>query len=150
MQIILTTKNWGNIVVILSIILAIGLSAIGLAGTVAIAEPQRGKGAKKYNQHHGYTLNFSLKKFERRIKRGVRSGELTRKETRQLRKRLRNLRQDVRDARADKRISKREKRRLEKRAKRLSRSIYVKKHNHATRYSNRNKKRNAQNWHRHG
>lgn len=131
----------------ISKLLTIGLIAASLASTTAMAESQQHRSAQKHHQHHTLTLNFSLKKFERRIDGGVRSGELTRKETRQLRKRLRNLRQDVRDARADKRISKREKRRLEKQAKRLSRSIYVKKHNHATRYTKQN--RNSSNWHRH-
>lgn len=113
----------------LKTLLTAGLISVSLLGaSVASAAPH----------HHGNQLNFSIKKFEKRIKNGVRSGELTRFETRELRQKLRKLKRAVRKAKEDRKITKREKRNLEKRAKRLSRAIYKKKHNRFTRYNNGN------------
>jgi hypothetical protein len=112
----------------LKALLTAGLISVSLLGaSMASAAPH----------HHGNQLNFSVKKFEKRINKGVRSGELTRGETRELRRGLRKLKRAVRKAKEDHRITKREKQRLERRAKRLSRAIYEKKHNRVTRYHNR-------------
>lgn len=81
-----------------------------------------------------YQLDINLKGFKKRIKHGVKTGELTHSEVKFLKKRLRHLRQAIKGAKADHYISYEEKNRLERKAKRLSRAIYNKKHNDEKRY----------------
>jgi len=64
-----------------------------------------------------------------RIREGVRSGELTRSETRDLAVRERNTRRDVRMAKRDGVITPRERREIRRDKRMTSRAIYRKKHN---------------------
>ncbi len=66
---------------------------------------------------------------KKRIKQGVRSGELTRQETKTLVKDKKELWQDVREANADGTVTPDEKAELKKERKKVSRKIYRKKHN---------------------
>jgi hypothetical protein len=68
------------------------------------------------NQHH-------------RIKQGVKSGELTKAEARNLRKDQRDVRKDVKEAKSDGKVTAKEKRKIEKEQRKDSREIYRKKHN---------------------
>ncbi|MCJ8211316.1 hypothetical protein MUY27_16475 [Mucilaginibacter sp. RS28] len=69
-----------------------------------------------------------------RIHQGVRSGELTRREARNLEMRKRQLDRDRRMAMADGRITPGERRYLNHKENQLSRAIYDKKHNYRDRY----------------
>ncbi|MEP7229450.1 MAG: hypothetical protein ABI691_04315 [Ginsengibacter sp.] len=64
-----------------------------------------------------------------RIKQGVKSGELTRAETRNLANQQRDIHQDKKEARADGVVSPAERRHIKKDERKASRSIYRKKHN---------------------
>jgi len=86
----------------------------------------------KHKPSHKLAIN--LKGFKKRIKHGIKSGELTHDEEQVLKQRLRQLRKGIKRAKADHYISYNEKTRLERKAKRLGRSIYRKKHNDAKRY----------------
>jgi hypothetical protein len=66
---------------------------------------------------------------QHRIKQGVHSGELTRRETRHLAKDERGIRHEVRDARSDGRVSRHERREIPHDQRQESRRIYRKKHN---------------------
>ena len=68
------------------------------------------------NQHH-------------RIKQGVKSGELTRRETRNLAKDQREIRGEVKDAKSDGNVTRHERKEIRKDQKQESRKIYRKKHN---------------------
>lgn len=63
------------------------------------------------------------------IREGVRSGELTRAETRELALRKRYTRRDIRRAGADGVITRRERKEIRRDHRRTSRAIYRKKHN---------------------
>lgn len=65
----------------------------------------------------------------KRIKQGVRSGELTRVETRQLAKEQRNIRHKKREARADGVVTPGERREIKQDKRQASRHIARKKHN---------------------
>ena len=65
----------------------------------------------------------------RRIAHGVRSGELTRHETRQLARQQRNIRQEKREARADGVVTPGERREIRQDTRRANRNIIRKKHN---------------------
>lgn len=64
-----------------------------------------------------------------RIKQGVKSGELTRRETRTLAMQQRDIHQDKKEARADGKVTAAERKHIRKDEKRANRSIYRKKHN---------------------
>ena len=66
---------------------------------------------------------------ERRIAQGVRSGELTRHEARNLRRSERSIRTEKRMAMADGRVTPAERRHLRHKENRVSRHIYRAKHN---------------------
>ncbi len=66
---------------------------------------------------------------DRRINQGVRSGELTRGETRHLRADERSISREKRRAKADGYVSRSERRHLRHRENRVSRAIYRDKHN---------------------
>ncbi len=68
------------------------------------------------NQHH-------------RIAQGVKSGELTKKETRNLIKDQREIRKDVKEAKADGIVTAAEKKDIRQDQRQASRKIYRKKHN---------------------
>jgi len=65
----------------------------------------------------------------KRIAAGVRSGELTRRETRQLAAQQRDIRLDKREARADGVVTGNERREIRKEKRHASRNIYRKKNN---------------------
>lgn len=64
-----------------------------------------------------------------RIRQGVRSGELTRAETRNLAMQHRGTRRDIRRANADGVVTRRERKEIRRDRKHNSRAIYRKKHN---------------------
>lgn len=64
-----------------------------------------------------------------RIRQGVRSGELTRHETRKVVKQQREVKQDVRQAKADGVVTTAERKEIRKDKRKADRSIYRKKHN---------------------
>jgi hypothetical protein len=66
---------------------------------------------------------------ERRINRGVRSGELTRNEAHHLRNDERRISAERRMARADGRVTRNERRDIRRQENRTSRAIYRDKHN---------------------
>jgi hypothetical protein len=68
-----------------------------------------------------------------RIRQGVRSGELTRAETRNLASRERNMHRDIRRAKADGVITRRERREIRRERRHNSRTIYRKRHNRRNR-----------------
>ena len=65
---------------------------------------------------------------QRRIRQGVRSGELNRREARRLERQQRVTRKEERAAKADGTVTKRERRHLRRRENRTSRHIYRQKH----------------------
>jgi len=69
----------------------------------------------------------------RRIKQGVRSGEITRMERQQLAKQQRHTRREVRRAKSDGIITHRERREIRQDKRQTSRSVYRKKHNRRNR-----------------
>ena len=64
-----------------------------------------------------------------KIRNGVKSGELTKKETRTLAHQQRAIRRDVKDARADGNVTAQERRHIKRDKKKADASIYRKKHN---------------------
>ncbi|MEP7256362.1 MAG: hypothetical protein ABI666_11350 [Ferruginibacter sp.] len=68
-----------------------------------------------------------------RIREGVRSGELTRAETRNLALQERGTRRDIRRAKSDGVITRRERKEIRRDKKHNSRAIYRKKHNRRNR-----------------
>ncbi|MEW6041379.1 MAG: hypothetical protein AB1633_07660 [Elusimicrobiota bacterium] len=64
-----------------------------------------------------------------RIKQGVKSGELTREETKELHHGQREVRQMKREAKADGTVTKEERRRIHQKQNQESREIYRMKHN---------------------
>jgi hypothetical protein len=63
-----------------------------------------------------------------RIHQGIRSGQLTRPEVREIRQRLQALRSDVKRMRADGTLSKADRQALRQEWRRVSRLVFVKKH----------------------
>lgn len=80
-------------------------------------------------QTHTPVINQRQHSQERRINQGVRSGELTRTETRHLRNDERRIRAEKRTAMAEGRMGPRERAHIRRQESRLSRRIYRKKHN---------------------
>ncbi len=64
-----------------------------------------------------------------RIRQGVRSGELTRHETRQLVKQQREIKQDKKEARADGVVTAAERKEIRQDKRKANRNIFRKKHN---------------------
>ena len=64
-----------------------------------------------------------------RIKQGVKSGELTRRETRTLAMQQKDIRHDKKEARSDGKVTHAERRHIKKDERKANRSIYRKKHN---------------------
>ncbi len=79
----------------------------------------------------------------RRIRQGIRSGEITRPEVRRLKKEQRRIDRAYRRASADGHLNRREGRRLNKMQDRASRHIYRAKHNHANRRLHRHYRNGA-------
>jgi len=70
---------------------------------------------------------------QRRIRRGVRSGELNRREARRLERQQRVTRAEEAAAKADGKVTRRERRHLNRRENRTSRHIYRQKHDNQKR-----------------
>jgi hypothetical protein len=96
-----------------SLLMVLGL-LIGLAATTFAQTP-----GIKYRQRHQ----------QRRIFRGVGSGEVTKGELRKLEKEQKEIQQDKKEARADGTVSLAERRAIHKEQNRASRHIYRAKHN---------------------
>ncbi len=99
-----------------------GLLVAALAFT-SVAQAQDRTPVINYRQHNQ----------QRRINQGVRSGELTRNETRNLRRDERDIRRDKRMAKADGYVSRSERQHLRRDENRTSRAIYRDKHNNRMR-----------------
>ena len=69
-----------------------------------------------------------------RIRQGVKSGELTRREAKDLREDHKELRQDVKLAKSDGKITRGERKIIKQEEKKESREIYRKKHNRRERH----------------
>jgi hypothetical protein len=65
---------------------------------------------------------------KRRIKRGVKSGELTKHETKKLAKEEKEIRKDEKEAKADGTVTKEERKEIRKEQKKASKDIYKQKH----------------------
>lgn len=78
-------------------------------------------------------INHREHRQERRIHRGVRSGELTRSEARHLRHSENRISRDKRMAKADGHVTRAERRHLRREENRTSRAIYRAKHNNRVR-----------------
>ena len=70
---------------------------------------------------------------KKRVREGIKSGELTKRETKDIREDNRNLKQDVRTAKSDGKVTLGEKKSIAKDEAKLSGNIYAKKHNKRTR-----------------
>ena len=97
--------------VILTTVFALGLSIAAFAQSTNTPRVDR----RERNQ-------------QRRIRQGVRSGELTKREAHRLRRQERVTRAEERAAKADGKVTKRERRHLNRRENRTSRRIYRQKH----------------------
>ncbi|HJQ23512.1 MAG TPA: hypothetical protein VKA60_06315 [Blastocatellia bacterium] len=97
--------------VILTMVFVLGLSVATFAQTTNTPHVDR----RERNQ-------------QRRIRRGVRSGALTKREAHRLRRQERVTRAEERAAKADGKVTRRERRHLQRRENRTSRRIYRQKH----------------------
>jgi hypothetical protein len=88
------------------------------------------------------------KKQFRRISGGVKSGEITRRESKRLGREQRRIGQIKRNARADGRVNARERHRIHKLQNRASRHIYRTKHNEVRRYGYKPHYRHKHYWHK--
>lgn len=66
---------------------------------------------------------------KKRIKNGVKSGSLTKKEAAKLRKQQRNIKATKRAAKADGKVTRKERKQIQRKQNRASKNIYRKKHN---------------------
>ncbi|MBS1511196.1 MAG: hypothetical protein JST86_10160 [Bacteroidetes bacterium] len=82
---------------------------------------------------HAQTIRQKGKNQRHRIAQGVKSGELTRTETKNLVKDQKEIRNEVKDARADGVVTKDERKDIKQDQRQESRKIYRKKHNARTR-----------------
>ncbi len=96
------------------------LVAIALVLGLGISSADAQVKQRAHNQHH-------------RIKQGVKSGELTKREAQDLREDHKELHQDVKLAKSDGKITAGERKIIKKEARKDSREIYRKKHNNRDR-----------------
>jgi hypothetical protein len=82
-----------------------------------------------FNSADAQVIKQHARNEHHRIKQGVRSGELTRRETRHLAKDQREIRHERRDARSDGKVTGRERKEIRHDQRQESRRIYRKKHN---------------------
>lgn len=75
------------------------------------------------------TVRSSAKNQSKRIAQGVKSGELTRKETRNLVQDQKEIRKDVKSAKADGTVTKEERKEIKQAQRNASKEINRKKHN---------------------
>lgn len=91
---------------------------------------QRHYKTKRYYSHD----NLSIRSFERRVKRGIRSGELTRNEARKIRHKLERLIRYENKVYRNGYVTRRESKKLRKMKIHLDNMIYDAKHNRRHRY----------------
>lgn len=84
--------------------------------------------AERPHRPHDPGVNARQHRQGDRIKQGVRSGELTRDETRQLREERRNIRQEERAYKSDGKLTRDERKDLHQDLNDLSKDIYTEKH----------------------
>ncbi|MBS1688961.1 MAG: hypothetical protein JSS96_09570 [Bacteroidetes bacterium] len=96
-----------------------GMLVLGTLFTAQIASAQT----------HTPVINERQAHQQHRIRQGVRSGELTRHETRNLERREAHIQRDKRIAKADGRVTPMERRHLRREENRTSAAIYRDKHN---------------------
>ncbi|MDT7602189.1 MAG: hypothetical protein QOF61_186 [Acidobacteriota bacterium] len=113
-----------GILVKLSAALLFGASLVSVGAARGVA-PRATNNSVAYRQ----TINERERRQQRRIRQGVRSGELNRRETRHLERRETHLRRDERRARrSGGELTTRERSRLQREENRTSRAIYRQKH----------------------
>ncbi|MGN6569542.1 MAG: hypothetical protein ACTHJ0_16405 [Flavipsychrobacter sp.] len=100
-----------------------GMLVLGTLFTAQIASAQT----------HTPVINERQSYQQHRIRRGVRTGELTRHETRNLERREAHIQRDKRIAKADGRVTPMERRHIRREENRTSAAIYRDKHNHIVR-----------------
>jgi 5-bromo-4-chloroindolyl phosphate hydrolysis protein len=74
-------------------------------------------------------IRQTQKNEKRRIAQGVKSGELTKAEVKNLRNDQKEIKEDIKEARADGKITPQERKEMKKDQRQASREIYRKKHN---------------------
>ncbi len=99
--------------------------AIILAGIAASPAMAKGPGQRAVRRHE---TARQVRQHER-IKEVVKSGELTKPETKELRTEEREIRKEKREAKADGKIDKTEAKEIQKDQNAVSKDIYEKKHN---------------------
>lgn len=102
----------------LTAVLAIAFTALttqAFAGDGVGHHPRKNINAREYHQ-------------DQRMKQGIRSGQLTREETRQLQQERRSIRQEERAYRADGSLNKAERKDLHQDLNQMSKDIYNEKH----------------------
>ncbi len=82
-----------------------------------------------FNSADAQAIKQHAKNQQHRIKQGVKSGELTRHESKTLVKDQKEIRNDVKEARADGKVTKDERKDIRQDQRQESRKIYRKKHN---------------------
>jgi len=97
--------------------------AVGLVCSAALAQDPQTKPA---NQTPVVDKREQVQK--QRIKQGVKSGELTKKETRRLAAEQKKIKHDEAKAKADGKVTPRERRKLKREENRASKDIYRQKH----------------------
>lgn len=102
------------------ILLLIAVGFLGIFSTNSFAQKTpRGKARMKVQKT--------------RIKRGVKSGSLTKRETARLKNQRTNIKRNVKTAKSDGKVTVKERRSLHRQLNRSSKSIYRAKHNNRTR-----------------
>ena len=109
---------------LVSMLMVLGLCAMASAAAFA-------QDGNPYNNTP--RINQRQREQQRRIRQGVRSGELTRGETKSIEKQERDIQQDKRDAKADGVVTTQERREILHDQNQASRRIYRLKHNNRTR-----------------
>jgi hypothetical protein len=104
--------------------------------TVASARGIAATRAPRQSAAYQHTINERERRQQRRIRTGVRNGELTRRETRHLERRETRLRRDERRARrSGGELTMRERRRLQREENRTSRAIRRQRHDRQERHN---------------
>ncbi len=112
-----------------SLLTRIALSACLFGGAALLAPATVFAGPAKKQARRQKNVDKRQSNQKARIKQGVRSGELTKKEAGKLRKQQRNIKRAENRAKADGKITKREKQQIKRKQDRASRNIARKKHN---------------------
>ena len=113
--------------------LTLAIASLLLGAAISASAQKRGVGYLGPPAREGQNARHT----QRRIRQGVRSGELTKREAQRLHWQQQRLHQDAQRARADYRVTERERARLTR--ERASRHIYRAKHNNRdNKHNNRN------------